>query len=532
MSNRRRSKLAVMLIVLVIFGAVGIYPIVAARYAIHSPAWLIDKQLKLGLDLQGGVHLVVRVQTDYALLAESRRAMERLRDEMSGRGVTVAAIAAPDPTHFRAEGVPLAQDAAFRQAATEVQANFDRSARTNGTYVFTMKSSVQAQLRADTVVQARQTIERRVNELGVAEPNIAQQGGAGDQILVELPGVTNVDRAKDIIQSGGLLELKLVEQGPAPTREMLVPNDQVPADAEIVPGLPSRSGPTGLEYYLVRKAPALTGRDLRNARPSLDENNQPAVSFTLNAEGGRKFAKVTSENIGRQLAIVLDGRVQSAPRIDNRIAADGTIHGNLTQQEAQDLSLLLRTGALPAPLAFLEEHTIGASLGADSIRSGVLASAVGLLLVISFMLAYYKLSGVNAVVALVVNLIILLGLMAYIGVVMTLPGIAGFVLTMGIGVDSNVLVFERIKEEIEAGRGVRMSINAGFKRVFLTLLDTHIAALISAACLFQFGTGPIRGFAVTLSIGLVSNLFTSTFVSKTLYELALTRKRQVSDLSI
>jgi preprotein translocase subunit SecD len=228
----------------------------------------------------------------------------------------------------------------------------------------------------------------------------------------------------------------------------------------------------------------------------------------------------------------MDGRVQSAPRIESRINSEGRITGSFTSEEVQNLSLVLRSGALPATLTYLREQTIGPSLGADAIRSGVTASIVGLLLVIAFMLVYYRLSGVNAVVALVFNLIILLGLMAYVGAVMTLPGIAGFVLTMGIGVDSNVLIFERIKEELEAQRGVRASINAGFARVFWTLVDTHVAALISCAFLFNFGTGPIRGFAVTLFIGLVSNLFTSIFVSKTLFEVALARRHQVATLSI
>jgi preprotein translocase subunit SecD len=274
------------------------------------------------------------------------------------------------------------------------------------------------------------------------------------------------------------------------------------------------------------------GKDLRNARQTVDENNQPAVGFTLNNDGAQRFGKVTSENIGKQLAIILDGRVQSAPRIESRITGDGRITGTFTQEEVQNLSLILRSGALSASMDYIEERTIGPSLGADSIRSGVIASIVGLLLVVAFMLVYYKLSGVNAVTALVFNLVILLGLMAYIGAVMTLPGIAGFVLTMGIGVDSNVLIFERIKEELEAQRGVRASINAGFNRVFWTLVDTHVAALISCAFLFQFGTGPIRGFAMTLFIGLISNLFTSIFVSKTLFELELSSRQQVTTLSI
>jgi preprotein translocase subunit SecD len=531
MSNLR-WKVVTVLAVTVIFAAVGVYPLIAQRYGINSPSWLMDKALKLGLDLKGGVHLVLRVQTDDALRLTTQQEMERLREALKTRNITVANIDAPDTTHFKVDGVPPAQDAVFREVANDVSANFERSAGTNGTYTFTMRPNIQINLRDEAVVQARQTIERRVNELGVTEPSIAQQGNKGDQILVQLPGVTDVNRAKEIIRSTGLLELKIVEQGPSPTKEALMTGGQVPQGMEIVPGASGTPGDAGTSYYQVKKVAAVTGQDLRNARPSVDENNQPAVAFTLSNEGGRKFGKVTSENIGKQLAIVLDGRVQSAPRIESRIQSDGRITGNFTTEEVQNLALILRSGALSASLTYLEERTIGPSLGADSIRAGVIASLVGLLLVISFMLIYYKLSGVNAVVALVLNLVILLGLMAYMGAVMTLPGIAGFVLTMGMGVDSNVLIFERIKEELEAGRGVRASINAGFSRVFWTLVDTHTAALISAAFLFQFGTGPIRGFAVTLFVGLVSNLFTSTFVSKTLFELALAPRHQVATLSI
>jgi len=527
----RRWKLITVVTVFVVFAAVGIYPIAAARYNIQSPAFLIDRQLKLGLDLKGGVHFVLRVQTDDALRLATEQEMERLRAELVTRSIPVGNVLSPDPITFVVEGVPPAQDAAFRTAAADVQTNFDRSASANGTYTFTMKPSIQTTLRAESVVQARETIERRINELGVAEPSIAQQGA--DQIIVELPGVSDVERAKGIIGSPGLLELKIVEQGPAASREVLMVNGQEPPGMEIIPGSSGLPGDTAnTVYYLVRRVAAVTGKDLRNARPTIDENNQPAVGFTLNNEGGRRFGTVTGENIGRGLAIVLDGRVQSAPTIEGRITTDGRISGSFTQEEVQNLSLVLRSGALPASLTYLEERTIGPTLGADSIRSGVIASLVGLLLVMSFMLVYYKLSGVNAVVALVLNLVILLGLMAYVGAVMTLPGIAGFVLTMGMGVDSNVLIFERIKEELEAGRGVRASIDAGFKRVFLTLVDTHTAALISAAFLFQFGTGPIRGFAVTLVVGLLANLFTSTFVSKTLFELALARRHQVATLSI
>lgn len=529
MSNLR-WKLLTTIAVLVIFSAVGVYPIVAARFGITQPKLLMDKSLKLGLDLKGGVHLVLRVQTDDALRIETETEMERLRETLTKAGIGSTNLATSGTAAFKVEGIRPEQDPAFRQSANEVSTNFDRDSGTNGTYTFSMKPGVQQSLREEAVVQARQTIERRVNELGVAEPSIAQQGTNGDQILVQLPGVTDVNRAKEIIRSTGLLELKIVEQGPSASREALLVNGQPPQGMEIVPGASDAGGAT--VYYLVRRAAAVTGRDLRSARASLDENNRPAVSFTLTSDGAVKFGRVTGENVGRELAIILDGRVQSAPRIDSRITNDGRISGSFTQQEVANLSLILRSGSLPATLTYLEERTIGPSLGADSIRSGVIASTVGLLLIIVFMLFYYRLSGINAVIALLLNLVILLGLMAYIGAVMTLPGIAGFVLTMGIGVDSNVLIFERIKEEMEAGRGVRASINAGFGRVFLTLMDTHIAALISAAFLIQFGTGPIRGFAYTLILGLVSNLFTATFVSKTLFELELAGRGQATTLSI
>jgi preprotein translocase subunit SecD len=528
-----RLKLLVTLAVTLIFGAVGVYPIIAARYGITSPKLLTDRLIKLGLDLKGGVHLVLRVQTDDALRLETESVSERLRELLTTARVATSNIAVASPTSFRVEGVTPDQDGAFRAAANEVLLNFDRDAGVNGTYTFTMKPNVALTLREEAVVQARQTIERRVNELGVAEPSIAQQGANGDQILVQLPGVTDVNRAKEITRSTGLLELKIVEQGPSASREALIPSGQPPAGMEIVPGISGPGdAPGSTVYYMVRRVAAVTGRDLRSARPSLDENNRPAVAFTLTSEGASKFGRVTGENVGRSLAIILDGRVQSAPRIENRITDEGRISGSFTREEVNDLSLVLRSGALPAAMSYLHQQVIGPSLAADSVRSGVLASLAGLALVILFMLAYYKLSGINAIVAMVCNLVILLGLMAYLGAAMTLPGIAGFILTMGMGVDSNVLIFERIKEELSAQRGARAAINASFSRVLLTLLDTHVTSLIAAGLLFQFGTGPIRGFATTLTIGLLTNLFTSIFVSKTLFEAVLLGRPAKASLSI
>jgi preprotein translocase subunit SecD len=540
MNKNLRWKVILSVAVLILFSVVGVYPILASMYGLPAPQAIMNKQLRLGLDLKGGVHLVVRVKTDTALRVETELEMQRVAEAAKNAGISVGATTATTDKQFKIEGVPSAQDAAFRQAlaSTSVEASFDRSPGAGGTYTFTLKPNIERQLREEAVVQAQQTIDRRVNELGVAEPTIARQGQNGDEILVELPGLDDVDRAKNVIGSPGQLQLKLVEQGPFPTQEAALQayNNALPPDLMVVPGTsdPANAGaaPGSTIYYVLRRVAPITGRDLRSARQSLDQNNQPAVSFTLSNDGARRFGALTETNIGRNLAIVLDNKVFSAPRIDGRITDNGQIFGSFTTQEAQDLALVLRSGALPAELEYLSQQTIGPSLGADAIRSGILASVVGLVLIVMFMLIYYKLSGVNAVVALLFNLVILIGLMAYIGAVMTLPGIAGFVLTMGIGVDSNVLIFERIKEELEAGRPVRASVNAGFSRVFLTLLDTHISAVIGALFLFQFGTGPIRGFAMTLFIGLASNLFTSTFVSKTLFELALGNRQQVNTLSI
>ena len=534
MNQNLRWKLLAIFAIFVIFFTLGVYPVLAPRYHLPLPGWLSAKQLKLGLDLKGGVHLVLRVQTEQAIQAATTTTAEQIREELKTANVPVGAINTTSSTGFHVEGVPQDRDADFRRIAdTQAGTNYDRQPGVAGAYDFTMKPNIAKDLREQAVVQALDTIDRRVNELGVAEPNISRYGQTGDQILVQLPGVSDVGHAKEIIRSTAQLELKLVEAGPAPSQEALLQSfgGKLPPDMEVVPGA-GVAGDTSTSFYLLKKVPAATGRDLRSAKPSLDENNRPAVSFTLTSAGSRRFGKATGENIGRSLAIVLDKRVRSAPRIDGRITDQGTIYGSFTTEEVNDLSLTLRSGALPADLTYLEERVIGPSLGADSIRSGVIASAAGLILVVVFMLIYYKLAGVNAVIALIMNLVILVGLMAYFGATMTLPGIAGFVLTMGIGVDSNVLIFERIKEELEAQRGLRASVNAGFGRVFWTLLDTHVASLISAAFLFQFGTGPIRGFATTLTFGLMSNLFTSIFVSKALFELELSRRSTATTLSI
>ncbi len=481
-----------------------------------------DERISLGLDLKGGVHLVLRVQTDDALRVETDTTVDRLRDTLTRTSVQYAKVEATGPGEFIVEGV--SDEAAFRTAAADAEINYERVSRAGG-HTFRMRASVVNQLRQDTVQQALETIERRVNELGVAEPVVARYGG-DDQILVQLPGVTDVDRAKEIIRSTAQLRLTLVDQGPFPTREAALQayGNALPSDLEVLPGRSEGTGVADAVYYVVRRTAAVTGNDLRSAQQSLDEFNRPAVGFTLKQDAAARFGVFTEQNINRPMATVLDGRVMSVATILSRITDQGQITG-ISREEMVDQVINLKSGALPASMAYLEERTVGPSLGQDSIRAGVLASLGGLTLVVVFMLVYYKLTGVNAIVSITVNLLILLGLMAYIGVVMTLPGIAGFILTIGMGVDSNVLIFERIKEELATGRGVRAAVNAGFDRVWWTIVDTHVASLIAAAFLVQFGTGPIRGFAMTLTIGLLANVFTAVFVSRTMFELFLSRRR-------
>jgi preprotein translocase subunit SecD len=489
-------------------------------------------KIKLGLDLQGGVHLVLRVNTEDALELETETTSEQLAAALTEAGITAATVRPTSSTTFQVDGVPPDRDQQFRQLAQDqVGLSFDRETGVGGAYTFRMKPNIAVDRRREAVTQAIQTIDRRVNEYGVAEPIVAEYGNAGNQIVVQLPGVTDVPRAKELISSTAVLELKLVEAGPAPDEVTLLTQfgGTAPEGQEVVQGLQGGVN----QFYLVSKVAVITGNDLRNAKSTIDSIGQPAVGFTLNSAGVTKFSRVTSANVGRLLAIILDNRVQSAPVIESAITTpDAQITGTFTQREVADLSLVLRSGALPASLTYQQEESVGPSLGESSVRAGVRASIVGLLAVAVFMLVYYKMAGINSVVSIVLNLMILMGFMAYLEAVMTLPGIAGFILTIGMGVDSNVLIFERIREEMANGKGARQAVAAGFDRVFMTILDTHVASLIAAAFLFQFGTGPIRGFATTLFFGLIANVFTAVFVSRTLFDFTLSRQPGTARLSI
>jgi preprotein translocase subunit SecD len=393
-----------------------------------------------------------------------------------------------------------------------------------------MQDTRAQQLKRETVNEAMRTLERRVNQLGVAEPVVAAHGAGRDQILVQLPGVTDVEQAKRVLIQVARLSLHLVE-GVAATREELLADTggTVPPDREVFQG-PEDAGDRRV-HYLVRREPMVTGRDLKTARAGVSEVQEPCIDFTLTPRGAAVFAEETSRNVGRRLAIVLDEQVLAAPAIEERIGAHGQIRGRFTPASADELARVLRAGALPAGMRYLEERTIGPSLGRDSIAAGVVACVASMAFITAFMPCYYRLSGLNAVLALAFNLIILLAAMAWSGAALTLPGIAGVILTLGVGVDTNVLVFERIREELRGGKAVQAAVRAGFDRVWVTILDTHATALIAAAFLFQFGTGAIKGFAVTLVMGLAANVLASYFVSRFLFEWAL-GGRDVDRLSI
>src|SRR5580693_1123332 len=349
-----------------------------------------------------------------------------------------------------------------------------------------------------------------------------------------------IPRAKAVIQAGGQLELKLVEDPttyPSQVAALAAHGGVLPPGSEILAGRNDSRTVTPDQsevWYVLSRSPIVTGRDLRSAVENRSTQNpgQWQINFSLSPDASRRFGPFTEQNINRQMAIVLQHRVYSAPVIHGRIDDNGVIEGNFSQDSAHDLALVLRAGALPASIKYLEERTVGPSLGADSIRHGVQASVLSLIVVMLFMLVYYRLSGANAVVALILNLVILLAALAAFGAVLTLPGIAGVILTIGMGVDSNVLVFERIREELRHGKSSATAVEAGFDKAFLTIIDTHVTTVVSAVFLFLFGTGPIRGFAVTLTIGLIANVFTAIYVSKTIFQYHLSKMDRQAELSI
>ena len=535
-------------------GLLLLAPVVIAVVA----AWPLDEKIRLGLDLRGGMHLVLRVETEDAVRSELSQDMDRLlriAEEEGLAGLTVR-IDAPDAVEagegaaarsFLVSGAAGGQSATLADLArnnlrTSEGAPAYEMARRGDELVFVMADAHARGIERQAVTKALDTIRNRVDQFGVAEPAIQPVAGT-NRILVQLPGVDDPERVRNLIGETAFLEFRLNdyprEGTPGVPREQILAHygGQVPDHVEILPVRPEEDEPGRAAdaeplYIAVERRSVITGRDLKGAMPSVGQLNEPVVRFNLTPEGGRLFAEATGANVGRGLAIVLDRRVVSSPRINSRIGDEGIIEGGFTPQRVADLSLILKSGALPARITYLEERTVGPSLGRDSIRQGLRAGALGMALVLLLMLVVYRLSGVNALVVLVLDLVLLFGGLALFNATLTLPGIAGIVLTIGMAVDANVLIFERIKEELRVGRTVRSAIEAGFARALSSILDGNVTTLLAALFLFQFGTGPIRGFAVTLSIGIFASVFNAVFVSRWMYDLQLSRRERVERLSI
>lgn len=489
-----------------------------------------SEKIKLGLDLKGGMHLVLQVITDDAINIETDQTILRLQERLKEEEISYSNIIKDKIGQITIQQFDQDKEGKLRELLDDYFRDWNYSV-SGEKIILRIQPGVATYLREQAVRQARETLVNRIDELGLTEPTIQRQGIAGDRIIVELPGVDNPERVKNIIKTTALLEWRLVVAGPAPDRETLLQDygGEIPEDLEILRGDPKR---TEGGYYLVQKVSPIVGKDIRNARRSVDEWNNPAVSFTLNPEAGKRFYKFTGENLGKPLAVVLDGKIQQVATIQDRISDSGIIHGRFTLEEAEDLALVLRAGPMPATIKYLEERTIGPSLGIDSIRKGLTAVIIGLIAVMIFMIVYYNMAGINAVLALMLNIIILMGILAYFGATLTLPGIAGIILTIGMAVDANVLVFERIREELAAGKTVTGAISSGFSRAFRTILDANITTVIAAVFLFQFGTGPVKGFAVTLIIGIIASMFTALYVSRFIFDLLYSRKRKPKKLSI
>ena len=538
MNQKLRWQLPLILAVLVVF-VYGIFG-VPDSWSGNGLLQAMTRRINLGLDLKGGTHLILQVQVNDAVNVDSDNAVERMKDEMRRHKISYTEITKPDPANkpdqIVLKGVASEQTSDLRSIVNDSLPDYTLTSNPGDTWTLAMKAQALAELKNRAVQQAIETIRNRIDQLGVSEPIIEEHGLGQYQILVQLPGVSDFARVKEIMQSTAMLEIRQSLGGPYPSEQAALQDHGgvLPPDSVLLPGK-SMGGPendTGPVWYLVSRASAVTGRDLRDAEASRDENGAPSVKFNLTNEGGRRFGVFTGEHVGDNLAVVLDGKVQEVAVIKEQIHDSGVINGIGDEQRAKDVAMILRSGALPAGIKYLEERTVGPSLGADSIRAGVTAAVIGMLAVLIFMLFYYHAAGINADVALILNLIILLGFLGFSGATLTLPGIAGVILTVGMGVDSNVLIFERIREELRNGKTAPSAVEQGFAHAWITIVDTHVTTIVSAAILFVFGTGPVKGFAVTLTFGLLANLFTAVFVSRVIFDWVLSRKARGEALSI
>ena len=517
---RRQLAYRIGLVVLVVLGSL---------WYLYPPR----KTINLGLDLQGGIHLVLGVETDKALASQTDRVAEDLKGALEKKGIGVTRVAREGNTGIV---VQLASPQSWNDAQTVAAefATFERRSADQGAGRFTLAMADReiARLRDLAVAQGVETIRNRVDQFGVAEPTITRQGQ--DRILIQLPGLQDPERAKALIGKTAHLEFRLLDEqtgveaalaGRLPETSEILSQRRIDKETKAERKIP----------HVVQKRTLLSGAELNRAEMQADPNSPGnwQVSIEFNAIGARIFGEVTEANVGKHLAIILDGSVYSAPRINERIPGGrAVITGQFTAEEAKDLAIVLRAGALPAPVTVLEERTVGPSLGADSIRQGIIAITASAVIVFIFMLAYYKLAGAIADVALGLNVLILMAAMAAFGATLTLPGLAGIALTIGMAVDTNILIFERVREEMRVGKSPRAAIEAGFNRAFRTIIDTHVTVLVTAAILYNFGTGPVKGFAVSLFVGLVGSLFTAVFFTRLLFDLIYGGRRRLQTISI
>ena len=537
-----RKNLNTKIVVILAAIAICVFGIVGIPHGI-TPAALKDaivSRINLGLDLRGGTHLVLQVHVEEAVSATTDSDAARIQSQLQQSGITVGSVTR-DPAHsdvIQIQGAPADRVGDIRTTLNNsYSSQYDISSTSGTSWTMTMKPTAVKDLEQRTLEQAIEVIRTRIDSLGVSEPVIQEYNLGSNQILVELPGVDDLARVHDIIQSTARLEIHAVQGGPWPDEASALQalGGTVPYDSVLLhepAGTASPDSPD--QIYQIKKVAEVGGTDIRDAQTGRNPNtNEPQVVFYLTHAAGDRFAEFTGANKGKGLAVILDNKIKEVANIRDQIRDTGTISGgSMGEQQAKDLAMLLRTGALPASISYLQESTIGPSLGADSIRQGVMASMVGMLVVMAFMLIYYRGAGINADLALFLNLVILLGFMGYSGSVLTLPGIAGVILTIGMGVDSNVLIFERIREELHAGKSPGAAVDQGFAHAWTTIIDTHVTTIVSAAILFIFGTGPVRGFAVTLTIGLLANLFTAVFVSRVIFDSNLNRKQRGEALSI
>ncbi len=502
-----------------------------------------SRNIRLGLDLKGGTQLVMQVQVQDAFKALADNTIEQMKEQLAKANIAAGTLTRNDPDRVEdadkiqidIKGIPSTQVGDFRRVINDNFSNDWVLTAVNGTdYRMNIKQTVALQTVQDTITQTMHTIERKINGLGLAETSVQPTGRSGQsaQLLVQLPGVDDPGRVKDILKTQAVLEWDEVKDGPFPTREDALAKyaGVMPLNTKLVPSVARGQG--GQQWWLVNRTPVVRGTDIRNAHASQGEAGAWETDFVLNQDAAKHFEAYTSKNIGNRAAIVVDGQAISVPTIQSTIRDSGRITGAAGQEEASDLALNLNAGSLPAGIKYQEERTVGPSLGADSIREGFHAGIIGLVAVVLVMLFYYKRAGINATLALILNAVILIAALAYFNATLTLPGIAGVILTIGMAVDSNVLIFERIREELHAGKAVIAAVDAGFSKAFLTIIDTHVTTVVSCLFLFIFGTGPVKGFAVTLVIGLVANLFTAVFVSKTIFDWELSGRKALRELSI